>query len=170
MELTDDELKADLQASESRGVIIHFMTLIEDLIDDFLALYFCGYDNSKKQDEFMRLMLLKSGVSLQLKVTTLNYIIINNFEEHERQYPLLRKDLIDIVEIRNIFAHTKYRPDLTGKDSNGKPKMVLFSQTTQKNKPKDLEIGFDKTSSLKYIDKMKTCFDGLLELYQKLSQ
>ena len=165
---TSPDFQADKYISETRGYIIHMMVILEELIDECLAFYFCGKENNDKCDDFKRLMLLKAGVSQQLKAITLKYIIKNRFPEIDIEFPKFRTTLIKVVEYRNVIAHTKFNPEFSGRELDGSPKLLLFNMRTEDNKPFDEFISLDKESVGNRMSEIRQCVDVISILYNKL--
>lgn len=165
---TSPDFQADKYISETRGYIIHMMVILEELMDECLAFYFCGKENQDKCDDFKRMMLLKAGVSLQLKAITLRYIIKNRFAEIDNEFPKFRTTFTKVVEFRNVIAHTKFNPELSGRELDGSLKLLLFNMRTEDNKPFDEFISLDKGSIGTRMAEIQQCVDVLGVLYNKL--
>ena len=103
-----------------RGSFIHYMTIMEMVIDNTLIEYFCP-DSDERQME-LRLVLFDTEKStLAQKYKMLSFIFQRHYNEFNEKYNFkpknkkrkkyhedsLDKKVADLIELRNIFAHRK---------------------------------------------------------------
>jgi len=96
----DENLKHELQVASYRGIVIQAVIILERAIDIYLANYFCI---DKKRNEIMELILIPR-MSLDSKKQVLDYILKKQ-PALLQAYPTLLKDLDEIIEQRNRYAH-----------------------------------------------------------------
>ena len=112
-----------------RGAYIHLATRIEQMINKFLADYFCGHDQTKNE-EILYGLFFSERVSMGHKVQLLQFIISNHFKEIQKKFnedplikynnlpkaekkhlpkpPTLNTHLNEMIEVRNKFAHRPF--------------------------------------------------------------
>ncbi len=93
-------------ADKVRGMVINNTTLLERIIDDYIAKYFS--QNEYKRKELIELILFDK-VDFSKKVRIVQQIFNKKCEvlgkEFTKEYPKFSADLREIYEQRNKFAH-----------------------------------------------------------------
>ncbi|MGY4537020.1 hypothetical protein ACVW0P_001434 [Mucilaginibacter sp. UYNi724] len=97
-----------------RGGLINEVILLEKIIDNWLAKYFCN--NEKRKNEFFDLILCHDRLTYSSKVAVFVFIIQSHCKDFLKTYPYLAKDLNEIAEKRNILAHWLLDTSDTGID------------------------------------------------------
>lgn len=91
-------------AFHRRGVIINQTIMLERIIDDIIANYFCG--QTKKKIELLELIISTNRMIFENKIQVLKFILKNNniafLTENEKAFSEI---LNLIIPERNIFAH-----------------------------------------------------------------
>ena len=85
-----------------RGRVIHACIDIEFMIDGYIAEHFCNTQD--KVDELASLILMPR-VSWNDKVEIFSVLIEKYNKQFNTSYPDYKKDIIDLIEKRNQFAH-----------------------------------------------------------------
>ncbi|WP_419803524.1 hypothetical protein [Mucilaginibacter sp.] len=89
-------------ASKARGTIINQIIFLERVIDEFLSGYFC--DNLIKKRELMELHL-GDKLPFEVKRNIFSILLKDHYPDFLIKHPKLIKDIISVIEHRNIFAH-----------------------------------------------------------------
>jgi hypothetical protein len=91
-------------AFQRRGVIINEVVLLERVIDEILAYYFCG-SNPKKQ-ELMELIICTNRMIFENKIQVLKVLLEKHKPDFLKNNPTIINDITQkIIVERNIFAH-----------------------------------------------------------------
>ena len=98
-----------------RGIIINQVISIEKAMDCIIALYFS--ENMKKPGEFGNIILSKPQVTFFLKWKILKEIIENKIFDDVKDKKKIIRDLHDVMEIRDNFAHGFLEFDMKSKKS-----------------------------------------------------
>jgi len=85
-----------------RGALIHEAVFLERMIDFFLSKHFA---KNKKASIELTDWVFTERITFENKVQILNLVIQKYFPEFKETHPTYHKDIIYIVEQRNIFAH-----------------------------------------------------------------
>ncbi|QJD95832.1 hypothetical protein HH214_08075 [Mucilaginibacter robiniae] len=115
--MTHDEYEKFVEKSILyRGKILHDITILEQVLNFYIAKHFCGDDQKKNYD--MQLLLLNDDrMNFNHKTPVFQYIAVNYDEKWYKSYKSIRattpgnaaytlsQDLAYAIEQRNIFAH-----------------------------------------------------------------
>jgi hypothetical protein len=86
-----------------RGMFINEVILLEKIIDNWLAKYFCK--NKKRQKEMFELILCHDRLTYSSKVQVFIFLVQNHCKQFQNEHPAFAKDLAEIGEKRNMLAH-----------------------------------------------------------------
>jgi hypothetical protein len=167
-----------------RGAFIHTMTLLESLIDDIIAFYFCPKSEIKRK-HLKSVFLSTERVTLFVKYQLVSFIFQNNFQEFNIKYnfkskggkqkhpPSLDKRVNDIIEIRNKLAHRTFKIDKkTIRDFDGET-VFLDAEVGKEGKiiKADLSIKINNQTnneSAKEVGEISNILIELLNLIKKM--
>ncbi len=88
-----------------RGSFINDICHLEKLIDETISRYFC--DTNEKRLQLLEIVLGNEKINFSNKVTTLKVL----FDKHKpiptiiNENPNMFKDIVSLIELRNILAH-----------------------------------------------------------------
>lgn len=122
--------KVSIKEFMVRGQFISNIALLEKTIDLELASYFASTDK-KKSAELFALIFAGDLIPLGKKIQVLNVLLNKYKADFIVKNPTLIKDMVNLSEDRNIFAH------YITNDSLSDEKVICFykyKNTTQKNK------------------------------------
>ncbi len=108
------------KASDFRGAFIHSVTLLETQIDEILTLYFCPKEPLKRE-ELLYALLSTEKMTLFSKYQLLSFIMHRHYKKYYEKHspqplkknkneippPSLDTRVLDVIELRNKFAHRK---------------------------------------------------------------
>lgn len=139
--MTQDEYRRFVERSILyRGKILHDFSMLEQLLDFYIAKHFCGEDTKKNYD--LQLLLLNDEkLKFSSKAQIFHYIAsrydeqwYNNYQSKRsvlsaKRANALNEDLLYVIEQRNIFAHRVLNNDeyTSNQPSNGNVAFIRFS-------------------------------------------
>jgi hypothetical protein len=144
---------------QMRGLIINDSIVIERLMDTCLGSYFTNDD--EKALELLQLVFYTERMSFESKRQILQYLLQAHFPYLLTENPTFIKDMIHIIEVRNIVAHLLYE---IPEDQEDLSSPIVFMR--HKN-----ELKFENISLERFTDtlqKMSRCIDVLNTLADKL--
>ena len=148
-----------LRAFYLRGKIISDTIHLERKMDDYIASYFCS-DKEKKKD-LMQSLLSTKRIVFENKRLIFDFIVNKNNPDWVIKYPKFKKDLIHIIEQRNIMAHYLLN---TGSDAietmEDKMDFINFRD--------NVEIeSFTKPRQADLIKKIEECMSAVEDLFNQ---
>jgi hypothetical protein len=100
----DKELEALMtKAFYMRGKIISDTIYLERCMDEYMARYFS--DTKEKQKDLMETLLATKRMVFENKRLIFDFVVQKANPEFLKEYPNFKKDVIFIVEQRNVVAH-----------------------------------------------------------------
>jgi hypothetical protein len=90
-------------ASQTRGVLINSIILLERLMDKYISEYFC--DTPDRATELMDMILSTRRITLDSKADVFRVILDKLYPEKKKENSAIAKDFKFIVEERNMLAH-----------------------------------------------------------------
>ena len=118
-------------AFHRRGVIINQTIMLERIIDDIIANYFCG--QTKKKMELLELIISTNRMIFENKMQILKFILKNNNPTFLKENEKAVSDILNIIiPERNIFAHywLETSKKLTDYLKDQKTVFIKFKDTT----------------------------------------
>lgn len=133
----NDELKITYEkytnlAFHRRGVILNETIMLERLIDEIIAHYFCGL--STKKQELMELIICTNRMIFENKIQVLKVLLERHKPDFLKSNPTAINDITQkIIPERNIFAHywlvtSSDMPDFLAKNQTV---FIKFKNTTE---------------------------------------
>ena len=107
-------------AYRRRGELINQTIMLERAMDSFLAKYFCN--DTAKETELLEIFLSTTHVTFFAKQEVIMIILKKHIPEFVLAYPDVEKDLKEIMEERNIVAHSVL--DFSDVNSNNKNSLI----------------------------------------------
>ena len=101
--MANDLTTLSAKAVQFRGQIIENLSSLELMIDTFLCFYFTKEESNR--DELANLVFRTNRITFESKRQIFEYILKNKFPNILVKYPSINKDLIFVIEQRNIIAH-----------------------------------------------------------------
>ncbi len=114
-----------------RGAFLQFIIEVEHYINEAIAFHFCGSDVIKRS-EAIGVIFGSKHLQFNAKKEIFSYILKNHYPNYSTNKLLSDKNLTNLINIRNSYAHHMFinDPKLWDTDSE----WVLFKLTTQDNK------------------------------------
>lgn len=107
--MTDEKFRFEYErytnlAFHRRGVILNEVVMLERIVDEILANYFCG--TTPKKQEMMELIICTNRMIFENKIQVLKVLLEKHKPDFLKDNPTIIKDITDkIIPERNIFAH-----------------------------------------------------------------
>lgn len=90
-------------ASQTRGVLINQVILLERLMDKYISEYFCNIPD--KATELMDMILATKRITFDSKAQVFRTILDNLYPDKKKENSAIAKNLQFIAEERNMLAH-----------------------------------------------------------------
>jgi hydrogenase maturation factor HypF (carbamoyltransferase family) len=114
----------ELDACQARGHIIHRVAELEMLINFFLSQHFAK-DNDTS-NELLSFIFCTNRMTFEYKTQVFGLIIDKHYPDFQKIKPKFKKDLQNIAEIRNHFAHLYIDITDTGLDKKDTIPLVIW--------------------------------------------
>src|SRR5450755_4530417 len=103
-ETRDDVNKMISESIKWRGTVVDKCIFLERCIDNYLAYFFC-LGNDEKGQQLIELILSTDRITFSGKQQVLKFVIDKYKMDFVAKYPNYNKDIVDLIQHRNIFAH-----------------------------------------------------------------
>ena len=136
-----------------RGIIIHHVINIEELIDIYLIAYYLRpkipkytsglgifdlqIEYQEKEEEFGHTILEKENFNLNFKLAAWFFILNKHCKDFLDKHKRFKKSIIELIDLRNDFAHRKLDEKLCDLE---KQEITLVYKTADRMKPKTEKI------------------------------
>jgi hypothetical protein len=142
-----------------RGTILHAMAWVERSLDEIISFHFVG-KNTKKQVEFVHVMLGTASCTMDSKFKILKYLLTSIYSDFSLKNPTLSTQLKNCIQIRNAYAHRHFFPDKYEKEPTDENWRLYHFQTDGNI----LGDSFTPTSRKHYDAYLKNIYDLQLTL------
>jgi len=151
-----------IRANMVRGDVINYTILLERLMDDFIATAFS--DNQDKKLELIE-MLISEGMTYSSKVKVVLRLIrrhIPDENKRTKRFPGLKKQLTDIADERNVFAHQILYLNLT------KEQMAAFDICLVNFKDLDKVVCYTTKDIVGVLERVQKYIDLLADIRREI--
>ena len=142
-----------------RGLVINDSIFLERSVDRVIANHYC--DNEEKRNELLEWLLSTDRIIFSNKVQLFRLILERHNKEFIKKHPDIFKDIISVIEERNILAHYQLDTSAEGINKIDENKFVLLKYKTSPE-----EIVFDRYRKDKILKLIAKCIKDINELLQ----
>lgn len=132
---TKEIIKLTNEAIEIRGKVITAVALLEGHMDLFLSMHFSKDDWM----EAIQMVFATRHISFDSKRDIILSVLKKNYAAEHKKHPKFSKELQEIAQTRNVFAHYSFSGSQSALDKFNENKAVIFLRHQQSQVPEEFD-------------------------------